>query len=149
MKIDISLQSDFLDDTPNNSAYLHLAIITGALKYCLGQSKSMSFSKLAYIFDKAINKEAGAFKSKITLSPWIISSDFKKSLLIAEAHNYIELNPSPSNEIKINNSQDGDEYIAKIENLNIFEDYIEYLKKSKITEARFVRPVIRSELNEN
>ena len=147
MTIDISIQSEFLDDTPNNSMFLHLTIICGALKFCLGQSKKMSFIKLAYIFDKTINLESGAFSSKITLSPWLIGADFKKSLVISEAHEYIEFHSKDGKGIKISISSKGEEYISNIEGLNIFQNYLDYLREIKLAENRFESPTIRCETN--
>lgn len=149
MSVDIFLPSEFLDDSPSDSQYLHFTIICGALKFCLGTSKAMSFTKLAYIFDKTMRLEDGAFNSKMTLSPWLISSDFKKSLIIAESLKFIELNVDSKNSVRTSNLINGDEFINEIENIGVFKAYIDYLLNAKVSEVSFESPVIRYGLNED
>ncbi len=144
MNIEIQLKSQFLDSAPDNSTLTHLAIICGALKHCLGSAKTMSFIKLAYIFDKAINLEANAFASKITLSPWNIDNDFKKSLIMAESIGFIELLTDKSKEIRISLIDKGEIYLSSVETHQAFESYLDYLKEIKIPENRFDNPIIRS-----
>jgi len=144
MSIEIQLNPSFLDGSPSNSTLIHLAIICGALKYCLGNAKTMSFIKLAYIFDKAINLEENAFSSKITLSSWNIDNDFKKSLIIAESNRFIDLLTDNSKEIKISLTDKGDIYISSVETHQTFKNYLDYLKKIKISENRFNNLIIRS-----
>ncbi|BBB29913.1 hypothetical protein [Neptunomonas japonica] len=144
MSIEIQLKPQFLDSAPDNSTLTHLAIICGALKHCLGNAKTMSFIKLAYIFDKAINLEANAFASKITLSPWNIDNDFKKSLIMAESIGFIELLTDKSKEIRISLIDKGEIYLSSVETHQAFVNYLEYLKESKIPENRFDNPIIRS-----
>jgi hypothetical protein len=145
MSIEIRLKSQFLDSAPGNSTLTHLAIICGALKYCLGSAKSISFIKLVYIFDKTINLEANAFSSKITLAPWNIDNDFKKSLIMAEFNDYIELIPDKSTkELRIFLTEKGEVYLSSIETNKVFSRYFEYLKEVRIPENRFHNPTIRS-----
>lgn len=145
MSIEINLGSQFLDGAPDNSTITQIAIICGALKYCLGGAKTMSFIKLAYIFDKAINLEVNAFKSKTTLSPWNIDNDFKRSLIIAESNNYIEILPDKSSSgVRISLSDKGDVYLSSVETHRAFVNYLGYLKEIKIPENRFENPIIRS-----
>ncbi|CAM3505368.1 hypothetical protein [Parendozoicomonas haliclonae] len=145
MSIEIQLKSHFLDSAPDNSTLTHLAIICGALKHCLGNAKTMSFIKLTYIFDKTINLKANAFSSKITLLPWTIDNDFKKSLIMAESNHFIELlTDKSSKEIKISLTDKGDIYLSSVETHHAFADYLEYLKEIKIPENRFENPIIRS-----
>jgi len=145
MSIEIELNPKFLDSAPDNSALTHLAIICGALKHCLGSAKTMSFIKLAYIFDKTINLEANAFSSKITLSSWNIDSDFKKSLIMAEYSEFIELlTDKASKEIRMSLTDKGDIYLSSVETHQAFENYLEYLKEIKIPENRFNNLIIRS-----
>tara|TARA_R110001583_G_scaffold59030_1_gene175667 strand:- start:2415 stop:2852 length:438 start_codon:yes stop_codon:yes gene_type:complete len=145
MSIEIQLKSQFLDSAPDNSTLTHLAIICGALKYCLGNAKVMSFIKLAYIFDKTINLEANAFASKITLSSWNIDNDFKKSLIMAESNGFIEfLIDKSSKEIRMSLTDKGDVYLSSVETHQAFANYLEYLKEIKIPENRFDNPIIRS-----
>jgi len=145
MNIEIQLNPQFLDSAPDNSTLTHFAIICGALKHCLGNAKTMSFIKLAYIFDKARNLEANAFASKITLSSWNIDNDFKKSLIMAEYNDFIELLIDNSKEIRISLTDKGGIYLRSLETHQAFVNYLEYLKKIKIPENRFDNPVIRSQ----
>lgn len=147
MKIDIDFSDDLLDGMPTDSTFLHLTIICGALKHCLGTSKTMTFIKLAYIFDKTLNLEEGAFLSKITLSPWLISKVFKKSLIIAAANEYLELNAKEGKEIRISITSKGSYFIEKVERLNAFRAYLDYLKEIKLAENRFDNLKFRSEIN--
>ncbi|BCD99660.1 hypothetical protein [Marinagarivorans cellulosilyticus] len=145
MSIEIQLKPQFLDSAPDNSTLTHLAIICGALKHCLGSATTMSFIKLAYIFDKTINLEANAFSSKITLSSWNIDNDFKKSLIMAESNEFIELLiDKTSKEMKISLTDKGDIYLISVEKHQAFTNYLEYLKDIKIPENRFNNPIIRS-----
>ncbi|RBP84312.1 hypothetical protein EBI01_05905 [Marinomonas rhizomae] len=145
MSIDIQLKPQFLDSAPDNSTLTHLAIICGALKYCLGSAKTMSFIKLTYIFDKTLNLEANAFSSKITLSSWNIDNDFKKSLIMAESNGFIELlTDKASKEIRISPTDKGDIYLSSVETHQAFVNYLEYLKEIKIPENRFNNLIIRS-----
>ena len=144
MNIEIQLKSQFFDSAPENSSLTHLAVICGALTYCLGSAKAMSFIKLAYIFEKTINLEENAFSSKITLSPWNIDNDFKKSLILAESHNFIEMLIDSSGEIKISIVDKGRVYLTSVEHYDAFMDYLDYLKEIKISESRFNKPIIRS-----
>ena len=143
MSIEIQLKSQFLDSAPDNSTLTHLVVICGALKYCLGTSKAMSFIKLSYIFDKAINLESNAFSSKITLSSWNIDNDFKKSLIMAENNGFIEISINTSNEIRISLTDKGDIYLCSVEVNQAFLNYLEYLKEVIIPESRFDNPLIR------
>ncbi|WP_028302370.1 hypothetical protein [Oceanospirillum beijerinckii] len=145
MSIEIQLKSRFLDCAPDNSTLTHLAIMCGALKYCLGSAKTMSFIKMAYIFDKTINLEANAFSSKITLSSWNIDNDFKKSLIMAESNGFIELIVDKSSKgVRISLTDKGDMYLGLVEGHKAFSNYLEYLKEVKIPENRFDNPIIRS-----
>ncbi len=144
MSITIQLKSEFLDSAPDNSTLTHLAIICGALKYCLGGAKTMSFIKLAYIFDKTLNLEANAFASKITLSSWNISRDFKKSLIMAESNELIELLTDSSKEIRISLAGSGEAYLNFVETNEAFVSYLDYLKEIRISENRFDSLIIRS-----
>lgn len=144
MSIEIQLNPSFLDGAPSNSTLAHLAIICGALKHCLGGAKAMSFIKLAYIFDKAINLEENAFSSKITLSSWNIDNDFKKSLIIAESNRFIEFLTDNSKGIKISLTDKGDIYLGSVEMHQAFKNYLDYLKEIKITENRFNSLIIRN-----
>lgn len=144
MSIEIKLKSQFLDGAPENSTLTHLAIICGTLKYCLGNAKKMSFIKLGYIFDKTINLEKNAFSSKITLSPWNIDYDFKKSLILAQSIEFIELLTDNSKEAKISITTKGDIYISSVEHHQVFKNYLDYLKEINIPENRFNNPIFRS-----
>ncbi len=144
MNIEVELKSKFLDSAPDNSTLAHFVIICGALKHCLGSASTMSFIKLAYIFDKTINLEANAFASKITLSSWNIDNDFKKSLIMAESNDFIELLVDSSKEIRISLTDKGDIYLSSVEIYQVFANYLEYLKEIKIPENRFDNPIIRS-----
>lgn len=147
MIIDIEIHRDHLSQTPLDSRYLHLTILCGALKYCLGPAKKMSFIKLGYIFDKTIILEAGAFKSKLTLSAWSVGSTYKKALIFSEANNFIEITDNKSKGILINISENGDDFIRNIEKLDVFNEYIEYIKEINITESRFDDITIRPTKN--
>ncbi len=144
MTIEIQLESTFLDSAPDNSSFTHLTIICGALKYCLGSAKTMSFIKLAYIFDNTLKLEKYAFSSKITLSSWNIDSDFKRSLILAEFNKYIELLPDKSNELRVNLTDEGSAYLFSVEKHEAFKNYLHYLMDIKIPENRFQEPIIRS-----
>jgi len=144
MSMEIQLKPQFLDSAPDNSTLTHLAIMCCALKHCLGSAKTMSFIKLAYIFDKAINLEANAFASKITLSSWNIDNDFKKSLIMAESNGFIELLVDKSKGIRISLTDKGNIYLGSVETHQAFLNYLEYLKEIKIPENRFDNPIIRS-----
>ncbi len=145
MTIEIKLKNTFLDSAPDNSTFTHFAIICGALKYCLGQAKYMSFIKLAYIFDKTINLENNAFSSKLTLSSWSVDSDFKKSLIMAESNKFVKFTvDKQSNKIRLSLGENGDSYLRSLENARAFSVYIEYLKEIKIPENRFDNLIIRS-----
>lgn len=143
MSIEIELNSRPLDNSPDNSTLTHFAIICGALRYCLGSARSMSFIKLAYIFDKTINLEENAFSSKVTLSAWNIDKDFKKSLILAEANGFLEFNSANKARVKISISDAGNEYLTSIEKNQVFTKYLKYLKDVKIPENRFNKITIR------
>lgn len=132
----IGLEKDFLDESYDDSSYLYLSIICGALKYCLGQASTMSFIKLGYIFDKAIHLEKNAFKSKSTLSTWNISSTFRKFLIMAFKNKFIEIIPKGP-ELKISLSPEGEEYISEIEALEVFLEHLDYLKNISLPENKF------------
>lgn len=144
MSIEIQLKNRFLDSAPDNSTLAHLTILCGALKYCLGSAKKMSFIKLAYIFDKTINLEENAFSSKITLSTWNVDSDFKKSLIIAESNGLVNFFIDSNKKVRISLASKGVLYLGYIEDNNIFINYINYLKEINISENRFDNLVIRS-----
>lgn len=144
MSIEIQLKSQFLDSAPDNSTLIHMTVICGALKYCLGSARTMSFIKLAYIFDKTISLEANAFSSKITLSSWNIDSDFKRSLIMADSNEFIELLTDKSKELRMSLTDKGEMYLESVEAHKAFVKYLEYLKETKIPENRFDNPVIRS-----
>ena len=144
MSIEIQLKSHLLDIAPENSTLTHLSIICGALKYCLGSAKTMSFIKLGYIFDKSINLKENAFSSKITLSPWNIDYDFKQSLILAQSIEFIELHTDNSKEVKISLTSKGETYLSSVDQHEAFKNYQDYLKEIKIPENRFNNPILRS-----
>ncbi len=144
MNIEIQLKSQFFDGAPENSTLTHLAIICGALTHCLGSAKAMSFIKLAYIFEKTLKLEKNAFSSKITLSTWNIDNDFKKSLILAESNEFIELLIDSSGEIKISVIDKGRTYLNSVEQHDAFKSYLDYLKEINISESRFKKPIIRN-----
>ncbi|EHJ03306.1 hypothetical protein [Marinobacter manganoxydans] len=137
MAINGEITERFLGETPAESSFLHLTIVCGALKYCLGRSKGLSFIKLAYIFDKTILLDEGAFSSKVTLLPWNISSIYRTSLIMAEANGFIEINSKSSGEMSINLKGLGFEFISEIEKADAFSKYIRFLKLANIPENRF------------
>lgn len=144
MNIEIELKSQFLDGAPENSTLTHLAIICGALTYCLGAANTMSFIKLAYIFEKTINLEENAFSSKITLSTWNIDNDFKRSLIMAESNQFIEMLIDKSGEMRLSIIEKGNLYLHALEKHGAFKNYLDYLKEIKISESRFNNIIIRS-----
>lgn len=103
----------------------------------------MSYSKLAYIFDKTINLDEKAVASSSTLKPWFIGGDFKKSLVIAEAQSYVLFEEDPKTGMKISNTDKGNEYVSSLEKMDVFQNYISYLKKMQFTEKKFEKPLIR------
>ena len=146
-EISIELNSEFLDESHSDSSYLYLSVICGALKYCLGQASSMSFIKLAYIFDKTTSLEPNAFESKATLATWDISKVFKSTLIIAYKNEYIDFHPKES-KLRISLSPKGDDYILSLESLGVFKEYREYLNKIKLPENRFDDIKLRCVVNE-
>lgn len=144
MTIKVEIHSDLLSENPLESSYLHLTIICSALKYCLGRSKTMSFIKLAYIFDKTMALESGAFDSKLTLSPWRISLTYKKSLILSEAHDLVELNSKDAKEVRISITDKGLDFVNGVEGLEVFNKYLDYLRDINIAENRFNSMMIRS-----
>ncbi len=137
MAINGEITERLLGEAPTESSFLHLTIICSALKYCLGRSKGLSFIKLAYIFDKTILLDEGAFSSKVTLLPWNISSTYRTSLIMAEANGFIEINSKSSGEMSIGIKDSGLAFISEIEEVGAFSKYIRFLKRANIPENRF------------
>lgn len=143
MSINISIANDLSKGAPSSSMYLHLCIICSALKYCRGASKGMTYSKLAYIFDKTIILDENAITSFSTLKPWFIGGDFKKSLVIAESQSFVLFEEDQKAGMKISNTDKGNEYVSSLENMDVFQNYISYLKRMQFTEKKFEKPLIR------
>jgi len=147
--ININLDEDLVSNSPSNSFHLHLVILCGALKYCLGRSNSMSYIKLSYIFENTIALKSDAFKSKLTFRPWRIDGYFRDSIIKAESMGYIKFIQDAKMGIKISNTTLGNSYLSEIEVLNTFSSYRNYLNKITLNENKLAKPIIRCEINED
>ena len=143
MDININLDTDLTVNSPSNFFHLHLMILCGALKYCLGRSNSMSYIKLSYIFENTIALKWDAFKSKLTIRPWRIDGYFRDSIIKAESMGYIQFKQDAKTGLKISNTILGDTYLIEIESLGAFSSYKSYLNKISLNENRLVKPIIR------
>lgn len=150
MKINIELSKDTIDGVPTDSLMLQIAIVCAALKYALGSAKTMSFIKLAYLFDKTIDNATEASISRLALTPWVISKKYKNALLVSESYGYVELLAKSGKELRISLTDKGSDFLLEVERLRAFEKYVAFLKASKgLTESRFNSIKLRSEYHAN
>jgi hypothetical protein len=147
MKINAEIRGNMLADSPLSSSFLHASIICGALTYCIGNARGMSYIKLGYIFDKTLAREDGAFDSKLTLLPWKISLAYKKALILCQANRFIDMTSASDGEVKLSIAGQGVFFLTEAERLGSFCQYINFLKGVSLPENRFKNITIRSNPN--
>lgn len=143
----IILNDDLKDCYPDSFYVIHLFILCAALKYCLGASKTMSFRKLSYIFDNVLKKDKKSLSLKKTLLPWDVEGAFRKSLLLANAESYIEM-LSKDSMLNVVLTDEGEEFIAKIESKGQLSSYLKLIKTINRKETEFSDFRIGCALNE-
>lgn len=145
--MEIILSDDLQDYQPDSSYIVHLVILCASLKYCLGTSKSMSFKKLSYIFDNVLKKEEDRLRIKQTLLPWDIEGYFRKSLILANSENYLEL-LSKNSMLTVAITDQGENFVNSIEEGGQFSSYVELIKSVKRKETEFSQFNIGCAVNE-
>jgi hypothetical protein len=145
--MEIVLNEELSDYQPDSFYIVHLVILCSALKYCLGASKSMSFKKLSYLFDKVLKREKQMLRIKQTLFPWDVDGYFRKALILAKSEGYIEL-LSKSYELTVILTERGDTFVSSVESDGHFSDYIDMLKATKKSEKEFSQITLGCSLNE-
>jgi hypothetical protein len=145
--MEIVFDESFKDIEPDNNSYFHLLIMCLTLKFCLGQSKTMSYIKLSYIFDITIKRKFGSSASTKLIEPWDVGGYFRITLLLANSLNLIKLD-SGAKGLSISLTDKGLEYISPVTEDNAFSAYVNFLKTSKFTEKDFLEPTIKCEFNE-
>jgi hypothetical protein len=145
--MEIILSDDLQDYQPDSFYIVHLVILCASLKYCLGTSKSMTFKKLSYIFDNVLKKEEDRLRIKQTLLPWDIEGYFRKSLILANSENYLEL-LSKNSMLTIAITDQGENFVNSIEEGGQFSSYVELIKSVKRKETEFSQFNIGCAVNE-
>jgi len=145
--MEIILSDDLQDYQPDSFYIVHLVILCASLKYCLGTSKSMSFKKLSYIFDNVLKKEEDRLRIKQTLLPWDIEGYFRKSLILANSENYLEL-LSKNSMLTVAITDQGENFVNSIEEGGQFSNYVELIKSVKRKETEFSQFNIGCAVNE-
>ncbi|WP_076417958.1 hypothetical protein [Colwellia sp. UCD-KL20] len=145
--MEIVLSDDLQDYQPDSFYIIHLVILCASLKYCLGASKSMSFKKLSYVFDNVLKKEGDHLQLKKTLLPWDIEGYFRKSLILANAENYLEL-ISKNSMLTVVLTDHGEHFVSSVELSGHFLNYIELIKSVRRKETEFSKFNLGCAVNE-
>ena len=130
MNIDIVVSKNIISPEPLDDLVLRLVILCAALKHCMGNSKSMRFDKLSYLFDTAINRKSSISNISTGKHTWKVTRRFKQTLLRACTVGYISLEKKKDGQVAIRLLSSGLLFLSNIESKLGFESYISYLKKS-------------------
>jgi hypothetical protein len=145
--MEILFDDNLKDIEPDNNSYFHLLILCLSLKFCLGQSKAMSYVKLSYLFDVAIKREFSSSSNNKLIEPWDVEGYFRITFLLANSLELIEASAGAKG-LAISLTTEGDEYIMPALNDGAFSEYVNFLKSLKLTEKDFLGPTIKCEFNE-
>jgi hypothetical protein len=148
MNVDIVVSKNIITPEPLDDLMLRLVILCAALKHCMGNSKSMRFDKLSYLFDTAINRKPSISNISTGKHTWKVTRRFKQTLVRACTVGYISLEKKDS-QLSIKLLDSGLLFLSDIESKLGFEAYISYLKNSQITDVLFSSTELRCEINEH
>lgn len=145
--MEILLNDDLQDCQPDSSYYLHLFILCSSVKYCLGTSKSISFTKLSYIFDNVLSRNNEGRDVKNFILPWDLDGYFRKSLVLAHAQEYLSLT-NKGGALFVQITDHGEIFLAEMEKEKRFENHLDYIKKTNRKETEFANLSLGCVFNE-
>jgi hypothetical protein len=137
MNVDIVVSKNIIAPEPIDDLLLRLVILCAALKYCMGNSKSMNFEKLSYLFDTAISRKPSISNISTGKHTWKVTRKFKQALVRAYTVDYISLEKKKDGQMAIKLLDSGQVFLTEIESKHGFESYISYFKKSQMTDINF------------
>jgi hypothetical protein len=149
MNVDIVVSKNIVAPEPLDDLMLRLVILCAALKHCMGNSKSMRFDKLSYLFDTAINRKPSISNISTGKHTWKVTRRFKQTLVRAYTVGYISLEKKNDGQVAIKLLDNGLLFLSGIESKLSFESYISYLRNSQMTDALFSSSELRCEINEH
>jgi len=121
-KIKININKKKVLENSSENSRANLIVLLLILKHTVkGKTKSISFNKLAYVFD-AICKNRKESKGTVLLSsPWQISMSLKKMIILACENALIDIVRNGSS-VKFTIGNKGLELLDKIEKESLFGD---------------------------
>ncbi|TRX35105.1 hypothetical protein FNW52_11775 [Flavobacterium sp. ZT3R18] len=123
-KIKITFNKKKMLDSIEINEQANIIILLLILKHSIiGNTKSVSLSKLAFIYD-AINKTKTIKKNNVLLSsPWHISKNLRKLIVIANEQKLIKINVISSS-VKFCLNEKGETILTTIETQDLFVDLV-------------------------
>ena len=127
-KIKIRYNKNKILDSIESNQLINVIIILLIIKYSIsGNAKSVSLTKLAFIFD-AINKDKHLKKGDVFLSkPWHISANLRKLIIIGHEQQLFKIE-KVTNKVKFSLDENGENLFKVIENDQLFNDILQEIK---------------------